>query len=692
MRTKVTLILVFLNVALFFFIFGFERKWRTEENAQDALRQVLGPEAANIQFLELTGPALPKSIRLERRGDAWLITQPYEWPANPFAVERIVRELQFLEHETYYEVANLGATGLSLADYHLDAPPLTVTFGTLPLSDTERSANPNAPEPTATSLAIGNKTAIGNRLYVLSPDHTKVHVVPQTLADALAVSLEDLRAGNCFTIPDYEVRSLNLQAAGPANARVRIRREGSNRWAFESPIVTRADATTTKNTLNALNALRTLEFIGDPAAFPERAATSGTNAPTLRITLEGTNRRESLLLGNELGPTAVTTGPATAPDVAFYARMENRAALFTVALPASLLDDLRNAQRKLRDPLILDLAGRTVDSITLSDGDGNEVILQNLKLEGATTTNALATASGWQVVQRADDGTLRTQPADQTVVEDRLLRSLHELRIANPDTGFVRDVPTEAELEDWGLSSPERTIQLTFPSPGTSSLAFDNVTLLIGTDQTGDHTYAKVPPQSFVYAVTPDILAATPVDPLHYRQRLLRDLPAGARITGFTLRDLSTNTVLYQRELREGEDWDRIFANLPRPQGPALASLREQVRSLRAARFVADDFSDTVTVNGEERGWRYRLDVKLALTADSGNRITDSTLFIADRDGGDLQLVGSPEFRVIFAATQPFIDALWTLTYADRDPGPIEFTEPPPGTPPPSSPVDDDTP
>ena len=32
MRTKVTLVLLFLNVALFFFIFRFERRWRTDDD------------------------------------------------------------------------------------------------------------------------------------------------------------------------------------------------------------------------------------------------------------------------------------------------------------------------------------------------------------------------------------------------------------------------------------------------------------------------------------------------------------------------------------------------------------------------------------------------------------------------------------------------------------------------------------
>ncbi len=676
MRTKVTLFLLFLNVALFFYIFVLDPRWNTEDIARDARRQVLGPEAANIQFLELAGPALDTLIRLERQGDAWRITRPYEWPANPFAVDRIIKELQFLEHETSYEVANLGATGLSLADYDLENPPLTVTFGTLPPAEDAPGAAA-APAALSTTLAIGSRTAIGNRLYVLSPDRSRVHVVPQTLAQALSLDLEDLRADNCFTIPNHEVRSLNLQAAGPANVRVRIRREGS-RWTFESPIITRADTAATQDALSKLRDLETLEFIGDPAAHPERASASGTNTPSLRITLEGNNRRETLLLGNSPGEAPAADATTPPAEQVYYARIENRAALFTVAIPTELLNTLQNAQARLRDPLVLDLSGRTVDSISLTDGDGNEVILQKLESGGG----ALANASGWQVVRRADDGTLHTQPADRSVVEEMLLRDLRELRAQS----FVRDVPTEAQLEDWGLSRPERIIALNFSAETPSPLSADNLTLLIGTDQTGDNTYAKLRRQTFVYAVSPAILASTPVDPLHYRQRLLRDLPAGARITGLTLRDMSTNTVLYQRELREGETWDQVFANLPRPQGPALATLRSEVRTLRARRFIADPFTETIMVEGEQRAWRYRLDTKLSLTGDAGNQVIDSTLFIADRAGGDLQLVGSPEFNVIFAATQPFIEALWTLTYAERDPGPIEFTAPPPGTPTPTDP------
>ena len=89
MRTKVTLVLIFLNVALFFFIFKFERNWRTEAASREARRRVLGPEAADIRTLEVRNIAPGASFSLQRNRDTWLLTKPVEWPANPHAASAI---------------------------------------------------------------------------------------------------------------------------------------------------------------------------------------------------------------------------------------------------------------------------------------------------------------------------------------------------------------------------------------------------------------------------------------------------------------------------------------------------------------------------------------------------------------------------------------------------------------------------
>ena len=68
--------------------------------------------------------------------------------------------------------------------------------------------------------------------------------------------------------------------------------------------------------------------------------------------------------------------------------------------------------------------------------------------------------------------------------------------------------------------------------------------------------------------------------------------------------------------------------------------------------------------------------LRLSLVLPGGNGAapvpTVSTLYFTDRLGGTTMLVGTPEFDgVVFEATQEMLDAIFTLTYVEKqDPGP----------------------
>lgn len=659
MRTKITLILVFLNVALFFFIFKFERGWRTEQASLEARRRVLGPETADIRSIQISGPGVT-TIKLQRAGDLWSLTEPIEWPANPHAVNRIVNELQFLDHETSFRVADLEKNHQSLADYGLDHPKLTVTF-------TAGNATGGLGQPE--SLRIGDETKVGNRLYVLSPDDQRVHVVGLSLIRTLSLSLDELRSDNVLTIPYYETRSLNLQDA--SNLRVRIRRDSNNRWVFESPIIARASKVNVELAINALNALRVQSFVtkGSTDANP-------ATDPTLRITLEGNNRRETLLLGSEIGPTAIPAAPdasvtpaaATRPDVGFYAMLEGKSTLFTVSVPSVLLDYLRNAQEKLRETRILDFDANAVTALTLSAPNQPDLTLQRLET-GAPGANP--GASAWQIVRREVNQGPQTQPADSAVVQ-HLLETLSTLAAQK----FVSDAPSDADLETWGFNRPEREITLTVNTGSTT----ETLKLQIGvTNERDGHAYARLSNARYVYLVDAGILHATPVSPLDYRERLLHHLPDAARISALQLTDLSDNKVLLDRTLPAGKPID----------DPVLKTLVAQLRTLRAKSFVQDGFPNTVVAGGEERPWRYRLDTTIVLPAGNGEQTAVMKLFFTQRVGGATQLAGSAEYNAVFAVEQPLLDALWALTYGDKDPGPTpppEVKSPPPPAPGPTPP------
>ena len=641
MRTKVTLVLLFLNVALFFYIIKFEHPGRVGETEQELRRRVLdGKVTADIRSLEITGGT--HTLALAKRGDTWFVTQPLEWPANPAAVSRILTELQFLEHLASFKVSELAQNGQSLADYGLDHPRLTIAI---------TSGDP-AEHPEVTRLQIGDITKDGLRLYLLSPDGERIHVVSQSLARSLGLSADDLRTDALFTIPVFEARSLNLQTAAPANLRIRLRRDGS-KWSFETPIIARASKAATELAINGLNGLRVASFItsNPPATLPSAN-------PALKITLEGNNRRETLILGGLVHPDATNN-----PDE-YYAQLEGRSALFTVRIPSKLpsalqpglMDILRTAQVSLRETRILDFDVPAVTALTLSAPNQPELILQRLETGTQSADN-----SAWQIVRRGE-ATVgpQTLPADRGAVQ-RLLDQLSRLTAAD----FKSDAPTAADLESWGFNRPEREVSLTLGGGAAP------VSLQLGTDAK-HNVYARLGPAanpgSSIYAVDAEILRELPVAPRAWRDRLLRELPAGARLTALKLTDLASNQAVLDVAL---DDTGHPPAGTKNPE--AIAAVLTALRTLRAKEFVQDQFADKVLVAGEERPWRYRLEATATLVGGAGEQTSVTKLFLTVRVGGDQQLAGSPanEYNAVFSIEQPLLDALWTLTEAPHDPGPI---------------------
>ncbi len=639
MRTKVTLVLLLLNVALFFFIFQFERRWRTEENWKEARRRVLGPEAANIRTLEIS--TATHRLALEKRGDTWFVTHPIEWPANPNAVNRIVNDLQFLEHETSFQVRDLEKNGQSLADYGLDQPKLTVAFSSG--SSAEPETQSSKPE---TELQLGDTTKDGIRLYVLSPDHSRIHVVNQSLARSLALTFEELHADALFTIPVFEARSLNLQTPPPATLRVRLRRDGS-RWTFEAPISARASKNATELAINGLNALRVRSFITEnpPAPLP-------SDRPELRVSLEGNGRRETLLLGAAIGPTAAPTGAAASPDIEYYAQLEGRDAVFTVSIPAALKSVLDRAQVTLRETRILDFDPRAVTSVTLAAPGQPPVTLQRLE-----TGPQPADSAAWQIVLRGDG----TQgPQTLTAERSAVTRLLEQLSLLAAQR-FESDAPRDADLEAWGFNRPEREISLSIPGQPP-------ITFQIGLPaQPNGTAYVRTGASPSIYAIDQEFLRELPAQPRAWRERLLRELPAGARIAALKLTDLSDNSVVLETAI---DPAGRPTESISQPE--AVQTILSHLRSLRAAEFILDQFSDRVNVAGDDRPWRYRLDATISLVGGAADQTSTTTLFLSPRVGGNRQLAGSPsnEFNVVFALEQPFLDALWSLIQSPRDPGP----------------------
>src|SRR5690242_20475724 len=110
MRSKVTVVLLFLNVILFAYIYFYDNPTLKKTRELESVRRVFGPEAATITSFTRTSRTGEK-IKLEKGSDGWKLTEPYHWPASPNAISSLLNAIELLDHDTSFTVAALAKGG-----------------------------------------------------------------------------------------------------------------------------------------------------------------------------------------------------------------------------------------------------------------------------------------------------------------------------------------------------------------------------------------------------------------------------------------------------------------------------------------------------------------------------------------------------------------------------------------------------
>ena len=151
MRFQFTAFLLVLNIITFGLIFLLGKKANDAHMQAGGLSGMISREAIEATRLELSGKGLDTPRILERSGSSWKIIQPIQWPANYFAINRILNQLQFLEEEASFSIDEIERTGQSLADYGLENPWIKLSITN---------------EDETIELGVGNVTEIGNKFYI----------------------------------------------------------------------------------------------------------------------------------------------------------------------------------------------------------------------------------------------------------------------------------------------------------------------------------------------------------------------------------------------------------------------------------------------------------------------------------------------------------------------------------------------
>ena len=648
MRFRFTLFLVILNVIAWglIYLIGQDPE-RFSGNRTTGLSGIISREAIEANRIELSGEGLEVPRVFERTGSEWRIVEPIQWPANYFAINRMLNQLQFLEEEASFSVDELERTGQSLADYGLEEPWIKLT-----LSNAEES----------TELSIGNVTEIGNNFYLLGPDKKEVFVISRQVIDSLFVELSDLRNREIFTIPVFEVKALSLQISDPelvgdGNLKIRIARAGNNSWMFEAPLTAEADATQVSNTINTLTAAKVVEFKEMETSDP---ILQGLENPVMQVTIHGNKRRQTLLLGNK------TNSADDENATTYFARLENNPTIFTVA--AETFDKLREAEEALRERSILSF---TPDNLTSIDISENNLQIRLRKLE----------TGNWQVIESDADAEIQPYQADPNIIAE-LIDDLKNLRAS----GFAIDSPTPADLDRLGFNNPRRSVQLSF---GEKQMRL----LLAHPDNENERLYARSDKAEYIYTVDRrTTLQTIPLNAAHYRKRTLEALPEAAQIREIRLDNLITGETIFNYTRKNKDDvWLTVLKDLPKTESEAINLILDAVRQFDVENYLLDGYQDAYPIDSETMSpWVYKLSARILLPGDETDR-SESRNYVFTRRFSGTQQVGASELHdVIFSIPQPLIEALYIFT--DDMQAPPEASQQPIEPLPPITPVPDPEP
>lgn len=608
MRFKLTILLILLNVCLFGFLYYLDRTRSVSSSYSSEERLVIAPGMIqSVDRVRVTSSSLDEDWVFTRiSGDRWEVSEPLQWKANRFAMDNLLSQLSFLRWDTRFSIDELRRAEQGLDTYGLETPKTEIH-----LENDNRSVR----------LRIGSATEIGNRLYLLSPDERHVMVVQRDFFSEISQDMSHYLEPQLVDIPPFEVRAVQVQVRDQGNIRTRFIRE-NNRWRFESPINAAADNESVTRMLDRIHQLHALEF---PSDLPSQ---TGLDRPAVRLTVEGMGRREALIIGHHVEEDN--------PQSPRYAQLERYPAVFL--MDASIVSDLEDVQERLRERRFLRSLSQNWTSLEIRDRDR------------LTTLQRLENGQ-WQVLFTNEAGVLQSISADIGIVEEtiRRLRNLEAIR-------FASDAPSELDYDRFGLSEPRRSVRIQAARGQQTLIRFGNS----GEDNL---VYADTSLNGTVYRVEPYILSDVPVDPLHYRDRVLRSLPESAQVIEVRLIDQQTSEEPLRR-LQSDE--------LP-------AELADFIATTRVESYVPVTFSDPLRL-GRQRSLRWQFRLEVEFISSPGAETTRTLEFLlSERLGGARQFAVLRGEHTVFVLPAAIVSALeeWIQRELPEEPGPPE-TDPEP--------------
>src|SRR4051794_4670881 len=409
MKTKTTLILLVLAVAVGLFIKYYESKLPNTDEAKRQAGNVINFERNNLEGIVIQNG--DDRIELKKQDQKWRLEAPFKDQADRGAVENLIADL-----DAWPKFDSIPAREIA-KDKNL-SDEYGLSKGKLKLKLLGKDAPPE--------ITFGNDAALQGKMYVRVGDNGDVIIAGQTVRNDIAKKPEDFRDKKLTDLTTAQVvRALVKTAAGEMEFEKK-----ADHWEIVKPLRARGDDQKIADLLSQITTAQIQQFVaedrGDLRPY-------GLTEPRGSVTL--------FAIDDKTGQTLQIGGVPEKEKEQVYVRFTARSAVYT--LPKKIEELLALKPADLRDRHLLRIDTNILDRITIdAPGKGKTVLARK--------------DENWTIVSR------NNQPANSSEVT-RLL----DLLKAEQVTKFVEDVASD--LPKYGLDKPQ--LQVTFSSFASENTA-----------------------------------------------------------------------------------------------------------------------------------------------------------------------------------------------------------------------------
>jgi hypothetical protein len=472
MKSKTTLILLVITGAVFAYMFFYERKAPTTEEAKRQAQNVINFSREKIDGIVIQNG--DDKIDLRRHDKKWRLETPIKDQADSSLIENLLLDLESWQKDATIPAKELEADKSKLNEYGLSKPKLRLKL-----------RGKDAPA----EILFGKDAALEGKMYVRLENSRETFLAPQSIKKEIEKKPAEFRDRKLTDLTTAQVSRVVLKTP---TGEMELQKKGDH-WEITKPLRARGDDQKVADLIAQVTTARIQQFVADDRGDLHPY---GLAEPRGSITLFAQEDKSVARMdssGGEQGQVLQIGGVPDREKDQVYVRFSARAFVYT--LPKKIEEILNTKPNDVRDRHLVRIDTNILDRITIdAPGKGKTVLARK--------------EENWTIASR------KNAPANSSEVR-RLIDTLQNEQV----TKFVEEVASD--LPKYGLDKPQ--LQLTFGSFASENTAETKAgerpfaTIAFGKVD-GDNVYGRLSDEPFIVAVRRGLLDQIFTDPLQWQE------------------------------------------------------------------------------------------------------------------------------------------------------------------------------